>query len=88
MEQINLPKDPPIGLLMSMVMRYDHALGCPGYYDQEIFAIQGLTHQFRLNAAISLMRQLYEEVSLYGFYNPSKEDYYKALYEKAKLQTS
>lgn len=56
-----LSKDPSPQLLMNMALRYDHALGCPGYYDSEMFS-SGPSHQRRLDAALTLMRQLYEEV--------------------------
>ena len=69
-----LPKEPPPGLLMSMAIRYDHGLGCPGYYDQMKF--DGQTHAQRLEATLRTMRQLYEEVSGYGFYTPEKEAEY------------
>lgn len=56
-----LPKDPSPQLLMNMALRYDHALGCPGYYDDEMYQ-PGPSHQRRLDAAVTLMRQIYEEV--------------------------
>ena len=71
-----LPKDPPPGLLMSMAIRYDHALGCDGYYDHPVFG-QGLTHKQHLEGTLITMRQLYEEVSGYGFYSPEQEEGYK-----------
>ena len=74
----NLPKDPPPGLLMSMAIRFDHALGCPGYYDHPP-APNGVTHEQRLKATLSTMRQLYEEVAGYGFYEDGKENEYAAL---------
>jgi hypothetical protein len=64
-----LPAEPPPGLIESMALRYDHALGCDGYYDQPIFATSGLTHQQMRDAAMSSMRQLYEEVSGHGFFD-------------------
>ena len=70
-----LPKEPPEKLLMSMAIRYDHALGCDGYYDQEIFKSSGMTHEQRLKSTLATMRQLYEEVAGYGFYKwESKND--------------
>jgi hypothetical protein len=71
---------------MSMALRYDHGLGCPGYYDQPIFQ----THEFspshaqRLESTIGTMRQIYEEVSGYGFYKPEKEAEYEASYQRGK----
>lgn len=69
---ISLPKEPPPGLLMSMAIRYDHALGCPGYYDM---LGEGM-HQKRLAGTLTTMRQLYEEVSGNGFYRPALEAEY------------
>ena len=62
----SLPKDPPEKLLGNMAIRYDHGLGFPGYYDQEIF-MQGnnRSHQERYDSTIRTMRQLYEEVRLW-----------------------
>lgn len=74
-----LPKTPPPGLLMSMAVRSDHGLGCPGYYDQPIFAKPGLTHADRLKAALIRMSQIYEEVAGYGFYSPEGEAGYVAM---------
>ncbi len=71
---MELPKDPTPGLLMSMAMRYDHALGCPGYYDM----LGEGEHEKRLQSVLTTMRQLYEEVSGYGFYRPSLEAEYAA----------
>lgn len=71
-----LPKNPPPGLLMSMAMRFDHGLGCPGYYDQPVFASSGVTHAQRLERTLATMYQLYEEVSGHGFYKPARESEY------------
>lgn len=71
-----VPAEPPPGLLMSMALRYDHGLGCPGYYDSAIFASSGITHAKRLDATLRTMRQLWEEVSGNGFYRPEKEAEY------------
>lgn len=79
----NLPKEPPLGLLMSMAMRYDHAIGCPGYYDQPIFAKAGITHAERVEGTLTTMRQIYEEVPGNGFYSPEKEDEYVRAYDAA-----
>lgn len=56
---------PTDALLMSMALRYDHALGLPDYYDE--LEGQGAS-QRRLDAALALMRQLHEEVVGAGFY--------------------
>jgi len=66
---------------MSMAIRLDHALGCPGYYDQmaEIgLDTSGITHTQRLEMTLKDMRRLYEEVSGYGFYKPELEADYVA----------
>lgn len=60
-----LPKEPPEGLIWSMALRYDHALGCDGYYDQWG---EG-QHEARKRGTMATMRQLYEEVSGHGFFN-------------------
>ncbi|WP_018234256.1 hypothetical protein [Thioalkalivibrio thiocyanodenitrificans] len=70
---VALSEEPLKGLLMSMALRYDHGLGCPGYYDQLYGEGE---HQRRLDAALSLMRQIYEEVSGHGFYRPELEERY------------
>ncbi len=81
----DMPAEPPPGLLMSMAIRFDHGLGVPGYYDQfKALAITcdmppGPTHAERLESTLRTMRQLYEEVSGYGFYLKAKEAEYAAL---------
>ena len=67
---------PPVGLLVSMAIRLDHGLGCPGYYDSPAFSPSGITHKRRLEAAMSTARQLWEEVAGHGFYSPAREAYY------------
>jgi hypothetical protein len=80
-----LPKEPPIGLLMSMAIRYDHGLAIPGYYDSHPFRKPSdPSHAQRLEGTISTMRQLYEEVSGHGFYIPELEDQYAARYANQK----
>ena len=70
---------PPVGLLVSMAIRLDHGLGCPGYYDSPAFSASGLTHKRRLEAAMSTARQLLEEVTGQGFYSREKEQQYARL---------
>lgn len=70
---------PSPGLLMSMALRYDHGIGFPGYYDQDMFRIEGVTHAQRLSATLTTMRQLWEEVVGKGFYKPEKESEYVAM---------
>lgn len=77
-----LPKEPPIGLLMSMAIRYDHGLGCPGYYDQpmmQALSATPLTHAQRLQGVLTTMRQLYEEVAGYGFHSAERDADYAGL---------
>lgn len=75
-----VPVEPTEGRLMSMALRSDHALGFPGYYDQEMLRYPGgPTHQQRLEAAISDARRHYEEVVGTGFYSPDKEASYAAM---------
>lgn len=78
----DMPQEPPPGLLMSMAIRYDHGLGMPGYYDSlnQCTSIPGgPTHAQRLESTLRTMRQLYEEVSGYGFYSKAREAEYAAL---------
>jgi hypothetical protein len=80
---------------MSMAIRYDHALGMPGYYDQMNTAFQraGMrpqpTHAERLESTLRTMRQLWEEVAGQGFYTPAKEAQYATMVPdeiKARMQ--
>jgi hypothetical protein len=67
-----------------MAIRYDHGLAIPNYYDT--LPIQfGQTHKQRFDATISVMRQLYEEVSGHGFYSADKESEYLAMMPNEKL---
>lgn len=72
-DHVIVPVKPADALLMSMAVRYDHGLGIPGYYDQELFSGSGITHAQRLEAALTTMRQLHEEVVGKGFYKPRDE---------------
>lgn len=74
-----LPQTPDPELLMSMALRYDHGLGMPGHYDQGIYQASGISHKQRLEATLSTMKQLYEEVAGYGFYKPDRKDSYAKL---------
>lgn len=71
---------PPPGLLVSMAIRMDRALGIPGYYDQPLFAMssQPIPHQQQMEAAIITARQMWEEVVGQGFYRPEREAEYAA----------
>ena len=75
--------EPSPGLLMSMAIRYDHALGCPGYYDHPLVGTPGITHAQRLLSTLTTMRQLWEEVVGQGFYRPEKEAEYAAMAQPA-----
>ena len=57
--------EPPPGLLMSMAIRWDHALGLDGYYDQ--FGKPG-DHKLKLESTLRDMRRLWEEVTGRGFF--------------------
>ena len=72
---------PSDGLLMSMAIRSDHALGCPGYYDQKVLGRlnNGVSHARMLECALGDMRKLHEEVVGAGFYSPEKETDYLAM---------
>lgn len=78
---MELPKEPPPGLLVSMALRFDHGLGCGGYYD----ALYGDgEHDKRMASTLGIMRQLYEEVSGQGFYSPEREDHYAKMAPNSK----
>lgn len=65
---------------MSMAIRFDHGLGVPGYYDPLLAAGAAVdSHAKRLESTLRTMRQLYEEISGYGFYSKAKENEYAAL---------
>jgi len=85
-KKLNIPdgyvlisKTPPEELLISMAVRDDHGLGCPGYYDQAIFSGDGITHARRMEIRIADMRKVYEEVAGEGFYKPEYADRYRAM---------
>ncbi|WP_188036197.1 hypothetical protein [Pseudomonas sp. EZ-C24] len=76
-----VPVEPSDGLLMSMAIRSDHALGCPGYYDKKVLgrANSGVSHARMLECALGEMRKLHEEVVGTGFYSPEKDADYAAM---------
>ncbi len=75
---------PTLGLLMSMAIRSDHAIGVPGYYDQMVFGkLEGPSHAVRLKILLADMKKVWEEVTGHGFYKPEKEDIYAAMAKKA-----
>ena len=76
--------EPSLGLLMSMAIRYDHALGMPGYYDTDaIHKHLGVTHRQRLESTIGTMRQLWQETAGQGFWSPEQDLHYRELYERS-----
>jgi len=79
-----VPVEPTLGLLMSMALRYDHALGFPKYYDQPFLAGPNKpTHAQRLESALTTMRQIHEEVVGAGFYHPEREAEYVVMMQRA-----
>lgn len=74
-----VPKVPTPGLLMSMALRFDHALGCPGHYDQPPMSMFGVTHSQRLQATLQSMSKAHEEVVGAGFYRPDNEEHYASM---------
>lgn len=87
------PIEPSNALLMSMAIRYDHALALPGYYDQfsafmaksntpDGALVHVATHAQRLASTLSTMRQLHEEVVGKGFYNPLDESRHQSFFEQ------
>lgn len=82
---VAVPREPSDALLMSMALRADHGLGCPGYYD-----VPGgepwQTHARRLEVALSDARKQHEEVVGSGFYQPEREDYYHAMRAAARAR--
>lgn len=78
-----VPREPTPGLLMSMALRADHALGMPGYYDQPLIARKGVTHARRLELALAEARKMHEEVVGSGFYAPEREGFYFAMLPSA-----
>lgn len=83
-DMVLVPKSPSIGRLISMAIRDDHGLGVEGYYDNLFFRHEGATHAQRMEAAITRMRQLYEEATGQGFYNESREDEYRAMIDASE----
>jgi hypothetical protein len=74
---VTVPVEPSTGLLVSMAIRADHALGVPGYYDQPLMQrLNGVGHARMLESTMQTMRQLHEEVVGTGFYRSEKETEY------------
>lgn len=80
---MELPKEPPLGLLVSMAIRFDHGLGCGGYYD---FLLGDGEHDKRMNYTLGVMRQLYEEVNGHGFYSTEREEHYAKMAPKGRRE--
>lgn len=83
---IQFPENPPPGLLMAMAMKLDRALGCPGYYDEPFMmrlqtarGLPAASHAQRLEAALWLADNLYDEVSGHGFYAPERAEWYESI---------
>lgn len=76
---ILVPIRPPEELLMSMAIRQDHGLGVPGYYDQDFFGAEKVSHHARVQIALDDMRKVYEEVVGEGFYKPDNAERYRAV---------
>ncbi|WP_232629104.1 hypothetical protein [Methylobacterium sp. Leaf118] len=80
------PSEPPPGLLMSMAIRYDHAIGMPGYYEWKTIPGLGTREPVRhariLSNRLGTMRKIWEEVSDQGFYSPEREAEYIAWAER------
>ena len=84
--KVLVPVEPSAGLLMSMAIRIDHALGCPGYYDQKGLGRpnNGVSHARMLECALGNMRKLHEEVVGAGFYSVDKEADYLAMAQEVQ----
>ena len=82
-----IPVNPPKGLLMSMAIRSDHAIAWPGYYDKYP-RWEGCTHARMVEATLTEMNQLYEEVAGTGFYSFDKETEYDSLATNNTKETS
>lgn len=76
------PDYPSPGLLMSMAIRYDHALGMAGARDWKVMPGLGEREPGRharvLANTMTTMHQLWEEATGAGFYNPEREAAYVA----------
>lgn len=72
----NLPKEPDARLIESMCMRFDHSHGLRGMVIRDgKFELETTEeHAHRQDYNRRVMRQLYEEVSGYGFYQYPKEE--------------
>lgn len=82
--------EPSPALLMSMAMRFDHALGMPGYYDQmrSLFpgGAEGPTHAQRLESTLRDMAKLHEEVVGAGFYDPLDESMHAEILRQSNVE--
>lgn len=65
-----LPEEPPVGLLNSMALSYDHSFGIANFNEDEE------KHKERQKRILVLMRKFYDEVSGYGYYKyPLDKEY-------------
>lgn len=61
-DKVEIDSEPTDAVLRCMAITYDHGLGCPGYYDQELFGGEPGAHEKRLEDTMNLMRKLYQDV--------------------------
>lgn len=66
LERSDIPQsqEPPNGLLVSMAMCLDHAIGLDGYYDQ----FEPGLHQRKFNQAMIDMEKVWREVAGLGYF--------------------
>lgn len=74
-ERVSVPREPTDELLTSMAIRFDHGLGVPGYYDNEMMLTMFPGgHAARMESTKRIMRQLHEEVVGTGFYRAAAQE--------------
>lgn len=76
---VQVPREPTRGLLMSIALRLDHGLGCPGYYDQTLLGGKPGDHQRRLDMALADARRAYDEIVGAGFWSQERNADYEAM---------
>lgn len=75
MKTARIPVEPDDEVLQCMAITYDHGLGCPGYYDQELFGGKEGEHARRLESTKNLMRKLYADIVICNENPDVKEQY-------------
>ncbi len=70
-----VPKEASLGLLQSMALRWDHGIFAPLFGREET----ATERQQRINAVLTSMRQVHEEVVGTGFFKEEKEGFYNSL---------